>query len=163
MLPITRGELVLDSSGNMALHSQEFLATTERHGLISMSDKAKLDSMAGGAIDDKLDINSANPVQNKVLTQIINSIKEKYIKAVNISGNKLTITDQNDSTVDFFGSVYSIVTNTTDGLVPKFDSVDGTIDNQAEDWILTNHKGNLGWYKLPLSTFAKNTTSIYRR
>jgi len=58
-----------------------------------MSDKAKLDSIAGGAIDDKLDINSANPVQNKVLTQIINSIKEKYIKAVNISGNKLTITD----------------------------------------------------------------------
>lgn len=27
MIPITRGELVLDSSGNPALHSSEFLAT----------------------------------------------------------------------------------------------------------------------------------------
>lgn len=27
ILPITRGELVLDSSGKMALHSNEFLAT----------------------------------------------------------------------------------------------------------------------------------------
>lgn len=27
LLPITRGELVLDSSGIMALHSNEFLAT----------------------------------------------------------------------------------------------------------------------------------------
>lgn len=161
MLPITRGELVLDSSGKVALHSEEFLATEEKPGLMSSSDKAKLDSVAGGAIDDKLDINSSNPVQNKVLTQIINSIKEKYLKSVSVINNKLTITDQDDNDVDFFGSIYSIVTDTTDGLVPKFDSVDGTIDNQAEDWILTNHKGNLGWYKLPLSTFAKNTTSIY--
>lgn len=33
MLPITRGELVLDSSGNQALHSTEFLATDSQPGL----------------------------------------------------------------------------------------------------------------------------------
>lgn len=33
ILPITRGELVLDSSGNMALHSEEFLATDSQPGL----------------------------------------------------------------------------------------------------------------------------------
>jgi hypothetical protein len=62
ILPITRGELVLDSSGKVALHSTEFLATGEKPGLMSSSDKAKLDSVAGGAIDDKLDVNSSNPV-----------------------------------------------------------------------------------------------------
>ena len=33
ILPITRGELVLDSSGNVALHSNEFLATDTQPGL----------------------------------------------------------------------------------------------------------------------------------
>ena len=33
LLPITRGELVLDSSGNVALHSNEFLATDTQPGL----------------------------------------------------------------------------------------------------------------------------------
>lgn len=34
LLPITRGELVLDSSGNQALHSEEFLATSTSPGLL---------------------------------------------------------------------------------------------------------------------------------
>lgn len=33
ILPITRGELVLDSSGEQALHSKEFLATDSQPGL----------------------------------------------------------------------------------------------------------------------------------
>lgn len=33
ILPITRGELVLDSSGNQAFHSNEFLATESQPGL----------------------------------------------------------------------------------------------------------------------------------
>ena len=161
LLPITRGELVLDSSGKMALHSEEFLASTSKPGLMSSSDKANLDRIAEETVDDELDINSSNPVQNKVITQIINSIREKYLKSVSVENNKLTITDQSDKSVDFFGSIYSIVTNTTDGLVPKFDSFDGTIDDQSKDWILTNHNGNLGWYKLPTSTFTQNITSLY--
>ena len=42
ILPITRGELVLDSSGNIALHSTEFLATDSQPGLISPEDKIHL-------------------------------------------------------------------------------------------------------------------------
>lgn len=37
ILPITRGELVLDSSGNRAFHSNEFLATESRPGLTKMN------------------------------------------------------------------------------------------------------------------------------
>lgn len=33
LIPVTRGELVLDSSGNQALHSTEFLATDSQPGL----------------------------------------------------------------------------------------------------------------------------------
>lgn len=37
VMPITRGELVLDSSGNQALHSSQFLATDSQPGLIGSS------------------------------------------------------------------------------------------------------------------------------
>lgn len=46
VLPITRGELVLDSSGNQAFHSTEFLATSSQPGLLSSADKTKLDNIA---------------------------------------------------------------------------------------------------------------------
>lgn len=37
ILPITRGELVLDSSGNQAFHSDEFLATESQPGLTKIN------------------------------------------------------------------------------------------------------------------------------
>ena len=37
ILPITRGELVLDSSGNKAFHSDEFLATESQPGLTKIN------------------------------------------------------------------------------------------------------------------------------
>lgn len=46
VLPITRGELILDSSGNPAFHSNEFLATNSQPGLLSSKDKQKLDNIA---------------------------------------------------------------------------------------------------------------------
>ena len=45
ILPITRGELILDSSGEQAFHSNEFLATNSQPGLISSADKRKLDNI----------------------------------------------------------------------------------------------------------------------
>lgn len=64
---------------------------------------------------------------------------------------------------------YNVVTNATDGLVPKFDSVDGTIDSNTTDWVLTNNNGSIGWYKLPANAFVNdkvtnttnNTTKAY--
>lgn len=43
LLPITRGELVLDSSGEEAFHSEEFLANNSQPGLMSKEDKVILD------------------------------------------------------------------------------------------------------------------------
>ena len=57
ILPITRGELVIDSSGKEAFHSNEFLATTSQPGLMSAEDKNKLDNLEGSI---KYDIVSTN-------------------------------------------------------------------------------------------------------
>ena len=48
ILPITRGELVIDSSGKEAFHSNDFLATTSQPGLMSAEDKNKLDNLEEG-------------------------------------------------------------------------------------------------------------------
>lgn len=44
VMPITRGELVLDQHGNQALHSNDFIATSDKAGLMSSVDKSKLDA-----------------------------------------------------------------------------------------------------------------------
>lgn len=46
ILPITRGELIVDSHGNQALRSNEFLATNSQPGLMSSQDKTKLDNLS---------------------------------------------------------------------------------------------------------------------
>lgn len=57
ILPITRGELILDSSGNKAFHSQEFLATNSQPGLMSSEDKQNVghlkDNNISGTIDNQ--------------------------------------------------------------------------------------------------------------
>ncbi len=46
LMPITRGELVLDSSGYQAFRSDEFIATQEYNGLFSSKDKTQLDNIS---------------------------------------------------------------------------------------------------------------------
>ena len=53
ILPITRGELITDSSGNPAFHSIQFLATDSQPGLMSAEDKAKLDNIENISGEDK--------------------------------------------------------------------------------------------------------------
>ena len=58
-------------------------------------------------------------------------------------------------------TTYSVVTSTADGLVPKFDAADGTIDSSSTDWVLTNNNGSIGWYKLPANAFKNDNTNYY--
>lgn len=161
ILPITRGELIVDSSGKEAFHSNEFLATNSQPGLMSPEEKAKLSTMAGNTIDSTLSTTSVNPVQNKVVTvaineakqlandaqetandasenvsrvqQIINSIKESYLKSATVNGNVLTIVDQSDSEITFTNTIYNTFLKETaantggrNGLVPKPNYNDGS-------------------------------------
>lgn len=54
---------------------------------------------------------------------------------------------------------YGLVTNNTDGVVPKFDASDGTINN-SNNWVLTINEGAIGWYQLPTSAFNPSWDSI---
>lgn len=135
ILPITRGELIVDSSGKEAFHSKEFLATDSQPGLMSPEEKTKLSNIEGNTIDSTLSTTSTNPVQNKVVTvaineakqlandaqetanntsenvskvqQIINSIKANYLKSATVNGNVLTLVDQYDSEITFTNTTYN--------------------------------------------------------
>lgn len=166
ILPITRGELVLDSSGKVALHSNEFLASNSRPGLMSAEDKAALTSLAGGTIDSDLSTTSVNPVQNKVVTNAINSIKTSYLKSATVSTNTLTIVDQSNKETKFYNTTYGVVTQAADGLAPKLGTdASATIGTQADEWVLTSTKGSAPtWRKLPVNAFKNdnnNTTYTF--
>lgn len=68
ILPITRGELVLDSSGVIAFHSTEFEGTNKIPGLMSPSDKSKLDSLEDTHWTSHVFIGSANTQNNNSTT-----------------------------------------------------------------------------------------------
>ncbi len=188
ILPITRGELILDSSGKEAFRSNDFLATTSQPGLMSSEDKTKIASLTGGIIDSELSLTSENPVQNKVVTQVvntntklandaqstadeakeeisrakqlINSIRESYLKSASISGNTLTIKDQSDTEIEFYNTTYAVVSQTANGLAPSIGTAaSATIATQADEWVLTSTKGGTPtWKKLPVNAF-KNDNS----
>lgn len=182
ILPITRGELILDSSGKEAFHSNEFLATTSQPGLMSEEDKIKLNSLANTIIDAALSTTSTNPVQNKVVTRAINEaldaaenaqetaddaqqtanfIKASYLKEAIVSNNTLTIVDQDNNEIDFENTTYPIVSNTEVGLAPKIGtSTSETISNQTNEWLLTSTKGSTPtWRKLPVNAFENDNTT----
>lgn len=69
ILPITRGELVLDSSGEIALHSQEFAATEDVPGLMTPTEKTKIAQMLFA--EDSADSN---------IVQIQKTVGEKVVK-----------------------------------------------------------------------------------
>lgn len=60
IMPITRGELILDSSGNPAFNSNEFIATENHPGLLSKEDKLKLDNIEESANSYSLPIASSS-------------------------------------------------------------------------------------------------------
>ena len=162
LLPITRGELVLDSSGNQAFHSDEFLATDSQPGLLSPVEKQIIETFAGNVIDIELSSTSTNPVQNRAITQVINSIREKYLKSVSVNENVLTILDQSDNITEFVNSTYEVVSTTSDGLTPKIENLsDVTISNQTTAWVLTSTTGGKpSWRKLPTNAFNNTTYTL---
>ena len=76
-----------------------------------------------------------------------------------ISLTKANVTAALGYTPPTSNTTYNVVTASTNGLVPKFDAVDGTIDSSSSDWVLTNNNGSIGWYKLPANAFNNTTYS----
>ena len=75
ILPITRGELILDSSGNEALHSNEFLATTSQPGLMSSEYKIKLDALLANGGSEEIYIGDEAPTDPSIKVWIDTSVE----------------------------------------------------------------------------------------
>lgn len=105
LIPITRGELVLDASGKQALHSKEFLATDTQPGLtlIHYVEVSKEDSITDNTVEcpiiqlksltDKVyPITTSDAVvvnsENDTLTNVLNEIKREA------SGSQLVLDDR---------------------------------------------------------------------
>lgn len=81
LLPITRGELVLDSDGKIALQSDQFLAKDGHAGLVTSAERALISSLtsAGGALEQVADIYAKLSYLN-VLT--FNGVAVNYYKTI---------------------------------------------------------------------------------
>ena len=159
MLPVTRGELVLDSSGQQALHSPDFLATQNFPGLLSADDKKKIDEMIASAVEQPFTI-SVN--EGTTLGKDYYAYNGSNPIKINIKkGNNIEITTSNNEIE--ISSIYPIVSDTINGLAPQIvNPTSEIIKNFEEEWVLTSTKGNTPtWRKLPLNAFKNdndNTT-----
>lgn len=123
-------------------------ATTSAAGLMSASDKSKLDGIAAGAtktvVDVSLSSTSTNPVQNKAVNTAIEAKADKAttlsgygianaytktevdantVKSISISGKTVTVTkgDGTTSTQTTQDTTYSNATQTANGLMSSSD------------------------------------------
>lgn len=102
ILPITRGELVLDKNGQIALNSEDFLAKDNHPGLVTAAERAMLSGGEGGSgikdIYDKLGyINTGLKFNNQVLNfyTTANAATPININAAPANGITIGVTGQN--------------------------------------------------------------------
>lgn len=104
ILPITRGELVLDANGNMAFSSEQFLAKDGHPGLVTAAERAMLHGInsEGGSITDvytKLGIINTGFYVNDTLIKFYNDAGTATpIKFKSTGDNKIALsTDSNNN------------------------------------------------------------------
>jgi len=124
------------------------VATQSANGLMSSSDKTKLDGIATGAnkttIDSALSTTSTNPVQNKVIKAKIDTLATKEEVDDIIAGD-----------IDLTGYVKDTDSRLADDRIPKVIEIDGTV-NEPYDLDLVYgtgfYIGNRGGNKTSLHT-----------
>lgn len=92
ILPITRGELVLDASGEPAFHSQEFTATDSVPGLLTPTEKTRI---AQSLISDTPTDSHIVQVQKVVNDEVVNVYPTTLAEGVIVTkdGVPTTLTD----------------------------------------------------------------------
>ena len=84
MLPITSMDNVEGLENALAVKAGTSVASTTANGLMSSTDKSKLDGIADGAnkttVDSTMSTTSTNPVQNKVIAAAIDSAIQSAIQ-----------------------------------------------------------------------------------
>ncbi len=84
MLPITSMDNVEGLEDALAVKAGTSVASASANGLMSSTDKSKLDGIADGAnkttVDSAMSTTSTNPVQNKVIAAAIDSAIQSAIQ-----------------------------------------------------------------------------------
>lgn len=121
-------------------------ATTSANGLMSSTDKSKLDGIAAGAnktiVDSALSSSSINPVQNKVVnTELAKKANKPTVVTGTLSAGSTSITLTNnaittDSVIDIYTSVYGVnpinVTDSNGSITLTFDAQSSNVTIRVE-------------------------------
>ena len=129
LIPVTRGELVLDSSGNQALHSSEFLATDSQPGLTTIR-CVKVNSNSITETFDK----ETNAVQLKSLSENIYPItsSNNVIVVSNTNDNKSLTNVLNEIQINIENSKTILDDRPTEGNMTHSVSSDGIFQELKE-------------------------------
>ena len=124
------------------------IGTGSNYGHVKLSDSVSSSSAASAGI-------AASPKAVKSAYEEAISAKNNSIIELTINGKNITYQkgDGTENTLITQDTTYQVVTNTEDGLVPKFDKQSGIISPQDTYTILTAMNGMVGWYKLPKNAF----------
>ena len=119
-------------------------ATTSANGLMSSADKVKLDGVEDGAtktiVDDAMSDTSANPVQNKVVMEYIDS-----------RGTLPPVSTQNDTMlIQVVNGAYAL--RTKESIFPVDDALDTESKNAVENGIIARRFEQLSGVTLPATS-----------
>ena len=120
------------------------VATAEADGLMSATDKVKLDGVEDGAtktiVDDVMSDTSTNPVQNKVVMKYIDS-----------RGSLPPVSDKNDTMlIQVVHGAYAL--RTKESIFPVDDALDTESKNAVENGIIARRFEQLRWVTLPATS-----------
>lgn len=120
------------------------VATQSDSGLMSATDKAKLDNIASGAnktiVDSAMSSTSTNPVQNKVVNSAISSSASSTLSsAKSYTDTKISdLINSAPTTLDTLGEIATAMEENADVV----EALEASIGNKANASDLTSHTGN---------------------
>lgn len=134
VLPITRGELVLDASGNPALHSTQFLATDSQPGLMSSEDKYKLDHLE-----------ESGPGANNKVAQINTTTDDVYRLLFSETADDTDRTEKSRKSANLTFNPSTGVLNLTGAINANGGTINGNLyigDSNNTDWMPIRFRRN---------------------
>ena len=142
--PTAAAKLAALAKAELGKKAGKDVATAEAGGLMSATDKVKLDGVEDGAtktiVDDAMSDTSTNPVQNKVVMKYIDS-----------RGSLPPVSDKNDTMlIQVVHGVYAL--RTKESIFPVDDALDTESKNAVENGVIARRFEQLRGVTLPATS-----------
>lgn len=142
--PTAAAKLAALAKAELGKKAGKDVATAEADGLMSATDKVKLDGVEGGAtktiVDDVMSDTSTNPVQNKVVMKYIDS-----------RGSLPPVSDKNDTMlIQVVHGAYAL--RAKESIFPVDDALDTESKNAVENGIVARRFEQLSGVTLPATS-----------